>query len=310
MAVATSPYQTAQDALDIAIVESNDGGGPNGMEGNVLNPNSNAQVLPAFQENWTYLQDRLISGGADEFTQTQPVFNLSASMNPNGRVPMRLTYNGYFNGVVWTGPTVSAPTWNSGTTYTQGMTTVFGNQYYVALPNSDTNLNQQPDSATTFWAPFNNLGPTLPANLVKPLYIKESPAGQNFWVPMTQAPNDLTLGGNKSQRFGTWLYENNTLLLPPSTSNNDLEIQYLGLRPPISSWDSPLMVRGCGRALAFLVLTSMSGGRGGNQAGSYKSQAEEALDQILNRTVRKMAYSSFARIPFRGPRNRGRRSGM
>jgi hypothetical protein len=309
MALQTSPYQTAQDALNIAIIESNDGGGPNGMEGNVLNPNSNPQVLPAFQENWLYLQDRLISRGCDEFTQTQAVFGLTASMNPNPRVKMKLTPNGYFNGVVWAGPTVTAPAWNSGTTYTQGMTVTFGDQYYVALPNADTNLNQEPDSATTFWAPFNNIGPCLPANLVKPLYIKESPAGQNFWVPMEQAPNDLQTN-NKVQRFGQWIYETNTLILPASTSNNDLEIQYIGMRPSITTWNSPLMVRGCARALAFLVLNSMSNGRGGNQAGTYESQAEKAMDQIVNRTVRKMAYSSFARIPFRGPRNRGRRSGL
>ncbi len=309
MAVQTTPYQTAQDALNIAITASNDGGGPNGMQGNVLNITSNPQVLPTFQNMWLYLQQRLISCGCDEFTQTQPVFNLAASANPNPRVNMILTFNGYFNGVTWSGPNVTAPLWSSGTTYTQGMTVTFGNAYYVALPNAGTNLNQEPDTATTFWAPFNNIGPCLPVNLVKPLYIKESQAGNNYWVPMIQAPNDLQRW-QKTQRFGTWIFENDRLTLPACSQANDLDIQYLGMKPPIASWDSPLMVRNAARALAFLSLSDLAGGRGGEMADRYKNQAEEAINQILNGTVRKMAYSSFVRQPFRSPRNGGRRSAL
>jgi hypothetical protein len=310
MAVQTTPYQTAQDALNIAITASNDGNGPNGMAGNVLNPTSNPQVLPSFQNNWVYLQQRLISCGVDTFTKTQPVFNLGASMNNNPRVNMQLTYNGYFNGVVWTGPNITAPAWDSSVTYMQGMTVTFGDAYYVALPNSGTNLNQEPDTATIFWAPFSNIGPCLPADLVKPLEISESPAGQNYWVPMVQAPDSLNNTWNVQQRFGRWIFEHDRLVLPACSRANDILIKYLAMAPPISSWNSPLMVQGCARALAFLVLYDLSGGRGGEMAESYKAKAEEAINQILNQTVRKMAYSSFVRRPFRSPRNGGRRSGL
>jgi len=309
MPVQTTPYQTAQDALNIAIEASNDGGGPSGMTGNVLNVTSNAQVLPTFQDNWIYLQDRLISCGCDEFNYTKPVYNLGASASLNPSVNMELTYNGYFNGVVWTGPNITAPLWDSGTTYTQQMTVTFGNTYYVALPNSSTNLNQEPDTATTFWAPFNNIGPCLPANLTKPLEVWERQAGNNFWVPMVQAPdsfNRFTL----TERFGTWIFEDDRMILPPCSQANDIKIKFLGRKPPIITWNSPIMVGGAARALAFLALTDLAGGRGGPMADSYKNKAEEAINQILNRTVRKMAYSSFVRLPFRGTRNRGRRSGV
>jgi hypothetical protein len=308
LSVQTTPYQTAQDALNIAILASNDGGGPLGMAGNVLNPTNNPQVLPAFQENWVYLQQRLISCGVDTFTKTEPVFRLGASMNGNPRVNMLLTYNGYFNGVVWTGPNVTAPLWSSTVTYTQQMTVTYGNTYYVALPNNGTNLNREPDTATTFWAPFNNIGPCLPPDLVKPLEIQESQAGNNYWVPMKQNPDSLT-SDNLQTRFGRWIFENDKLILPPCSQANDLLIKYLAMAPPIIGWNSPLMVRDCARALAFLVLVDLAGGRGGPMADSYKAKAEEAINQILNQTVRKMAYSSFQRMPFRSPRNGGRRSG-
>lgn len=307
--VQTTPYQTALDSLNIAITASNDGGGPNGMAGNVLNTTNNPQVLPSFQNNWVYLQQRLISCGCDEMTQTEVVFNLGPSVTTNPNVPMILTYNGYFNGVVWTGPNVTAPLWNSGVTYTQQMTVTFNDVFYTALPNNGTNLNQEPDTATTFWAPFNNLGPTLPANLVKPLECWSQNPANNIWTPMIQEPDSLDFW-NLQQRFDRWIFENDKMILPPCTQNQNLKIKFLGMKPPIASWNSPLMIRNSGRALAFLVLFDLAGGRGGSMADSYKQKAEEAINQILNGTVRKMAYSSFVRLPFRSPRNSGRSSGL
>jgi hypothetical protein len=308
MPVQTTPYSTAQDALNFAIIASNDGGGPLGMAGNVLNTTSNPQVLPAFQNNWIYLQQRLISCGVDTFTKTEVVFNLPASGTSNAGVPMILTYNGYFNGVVWSGPNVTAPLWNSGNTYTQQMTVTFNNTFYVALPNNGTNLNQEPDTATTFWAPFNNIGPTLPPDLVKPLECWSQMPGNGFWTPMKQLPDSITVW-NVQQRFDRWLFENDKLILPGCTQDQNLKMKYLAMAPPIATWNSPLMVRGCERALGYLVLADLSGGRGGPMADVYKAKAEEAINQILNQTVRKQAYASYVRQPFRGS-GRGRRSGL
>lgn len=307
MPTPTTPYQTALDSLNIAITASNDGGGPLGMAGNVLNTTSNPQVLPSFQNNWIYLQERLISCGCDEMTQTETVFGLGPAATNLVGIPMTLTYSGYFNGVVWTGPSITAPLWNSGTTYTQGMTTTYGSAYYVALPNAATNLNEEPDTATTFWAPFNNIGPCLPSNLVKPLECWSQSPTLNTWVPMVQNPDSLTVW-NRQSRFDRWIFENDKLLLPPCTMTQNLKIKYVGMKPPIAGWGSPLLVRNAARALAFLVLFDLSGGRGGAMAADYKNKAEEAINQILNGTVRKMAYSSFQRARFRG-RGNGRRSG-
>src|SRR5271170_3545281 len=158
MPTLTTPYDTAQIALNDAIIFANDGGGPAGMNGNVLNPSTNPTVLPAFQERWRYLQHRLISAGVDTFTKDQVVFALPQSATSNPRINMILTYNGFFDGQVWHGPNITAPQWSNAATYTQGMTVSFNNTYYVALPSNATNQNQEPDTATSFWQPFTNLG--------------------------------------------------------------------------------------------------------------------------------------------------------
>ena len=311
MSIATSAYPTAQDALEVAIFEADDGGGPNGMDGNVLNPETNPQILPAFQKTWILLQQRLISAGCDEFTTEGIIPNLTPGMNPNARVPVKLTPNGYFNGLYWTGPNVTAPLWSSSVTYTQQQTVTFSNTYYVALPNNGTNLNQEPDTSPLFWQPFNNIGPTLPTNMVKPLELRECQLNNNFWTPMRQAPDSIRTGtgGTGQQQFGVWMYEDNTLILPAIQTTTSLKMKYLGMKPPITDFDSPLMVMFCQHALAYLVLYSLSGGRGGSMSAEYKTKAETAISQIVNQTVRKMAYSTFQRRGFRNGSRSGNRSG-
>jgi hypothetical protein len=310
MNVATSAYPTALDALNIAIEEADDGGGPAGMAGNILNPEINPQVLPTFQYQWIYLQQRLISAGVDDMTKERVVFNLTPGANPNPRVPVQLTPNGYFNGEYWTGPNVTAPSWNDAITYTQSQTVTFSNIYYVALPNNGTNLNQEPDSSPLFWQPFNNIGPTFPPDMVKPLELWECRFGQNFWSPMKQAPDSIRTGmGVSQQRFGVWMYEGGVLTLPAIQLVTDIKIKGLCMQPPIADWDSPLMVPFCGHALAYLVLLTMSGGRGGTMSANYKMKSEEAISQLINQTVRKMAYSVFSRPGFRRGSRSGNRSG-
>lgn len=311
MPVGTTPYPTAQDSLNVAILASNDGSGPNGMEGNVLNPETNPQVLPAFFTQWRYLQDRLISGGVDTFAKTQVVANLPQTATSDPKVLMVLTYNGYFDGQVWHGPNITAPSWDIDATYTQGMTVTFNNIYYVALPNSTANTGMEPDISGQFWQPFNQLGPTLPIDLVKPLELWEcSSSGGTRWIPMTQAPDSITPSVIQP-RFGSWSGTYDRIFLPGASQYNNLLIKYLPRLPDIVTFETPLMVIGSERALAYLVLEQLSGARGGPMAAQYHEQAEWHISQILNQTVRKQAYAQFVRKPFRS-RNRGygSRSGL
>lgn len=152
------PYDTAQTALTDAIIFANDAGSPAGLSGNILNPSTNPAVLPALQERYRYIQQRLISSGVDTFTKEAVVYNLPASASSNPQIKMRLTYNGYWNGQVWVGPYVTAPTWSSTVTYTGGQSVVYSGTYYVL--NVASSLNQEPDDNLGIWGVFDpqNIG--------------------------------------------------------------------------------------------------------------------------------------------------------
>ena len=346
------PYDTAQTALNDAIVFSNDAGSPAGLTGNILNPTTNPAVLPALQERYRYLQHRLISSGVDTFTKEAVIFNLPASASSNPQTRMLLTYNGFFNGQFWVGPFVSAPTWSNAvtytqnqtvefsgnfyalnaltslnqepdlnlgiwiqfnpgnltvaawsnaTTYTQGQNVSYGNTYYVAQPNSGANLNKLPDQSPLYWAPFAVPGIALPTDLVKPLELWEVQFGTitGGWVPMKQAPDAL----NPSiiqPRFRQWAFSDEKIVLPGASQNNNIRIKYVAMAPDITTLNTYIYPRGVSTALAFLVLDMLAGARGGPMAQIFKARAEEAINQIINQTVRKQAYSQFVRRPYRG----------
>jgi hypothetical protein len=347
-----TPYDTAQTALTQAIIFSNDAGSPAGIEGNVLNPNTNPAVMPALLERYRYIQARLISEGVDFYTKEAVVYGLPPTASSNPQIKMQLTYNGYWNGQVWSGPYVTAPTWSSSTTYTTGQTVVYNNvyyvlnassslnqepdlnlgvwtiftpnatsatawsdtttytqgqqvayenSYYVAQPNSSTNLNQQPDASPLFWAAFSVPGPALPADLIKPLECWEVQTGTitGGWAPMKQAPDAI----NPSiiqPRFQQWIFSHDRIVLPGASYTNNLRIRYLAQAPDITSLDTIIYPRGVSTALAFLVLDMLAGARGGPMAQIFKQRGEEAINQLINQTSRKMAYSQFVRRPFRG----------
>lgn len=348
------PYDTAGTALTQAIIFSNDAGSPSGISGNVLNPTTNPAVLPALLERYRYIQARLISEGVDFYTKEAVVYALGATAVSNPQIKMQLTYQGYWNGQVWSGPYVTAPTWSStvtytagqtvqdphdsnyyvcnatsslnqepyanlgiwtefssgnisavawssSTTYTQGQQVTYGNSYYVAQPNSGTNLDKTPDQSPLFWAPFSVPGPALPADLIKPLELWEVQYGTitGGWVPMKQAPDSI----NPSiiqPRFRQWSFSHDRIILPGASYTNNLRIRYLAQAPDITSLNTIIYPRGVSTALAFLTLDMLAGARGGPMAQIFKQRGEEAINQLINQTSRKMAYSQFVRRPYRG----------
>ena len=147
------PYDTAQTALTDAIIFANDAGSPSGLSGNILNATTNPAILPALVERYRYLQQRLISSGVDTFTKEAVIFALGPSATSNPQIKMLLTYNGYWNGLLWQGPYVSAPTWSSAVTYNFGNTVVLSGVYYV-LTGAQTSLNQSPASNIGIWNIF------------------------------------------------------------------------------------------------------------------------------------------------------------
>lgn len=311
------PYDTARDALNSAIIFADDGGSPAGMAGNILNPSVNPQVIPALQERWRYLQHRLISAGVDTFTKDQIVFALPPSGSGNARNVVILTYQGFFDGLIWHYVTPAAA-WDAGASYTAysvsppavASLVAFNNTQYMAIQNS---TGKRPDIETSYWVQFTNVGMALPSDLVKPLEAWECASGGNAWTAMTQAPDSLPTHRPIQPRFDQWAFQNDRMVFLPSSQTNDIRIKYLAIQPDIFDLDSPLYVRGCVTALALLVLDQIAGARGGPMADTFKARAEEAINQLINQTVRKMSYAQYVRQPFRGGRasaRNSRRSGV
>lgn len=346
------PYDTANDALTAAIVFANDAGSPLGIDGNILNPDTNPAIMPALKERYRYLQQLLISSGVDTFVKEAVIYNLGASASSNPQTRMILSFAGYYNGQFWTGPSItypawsntttyaygqsvsyggnyyscsvdsslnqepdtnpgswteftpgtnSAAAWSAETTYTQGQQVVYNDFYYTAQPNSAANLNKIPDQSPLFWAPTAVPGPALPIDLIKPLELWEVQSGTitGGWVPMRQCPDAL----NPSiiqPRFREWVYATDRVILPGASYTNNLRIKYVAAAPDIDSLDTIIYPRGGATALAFLLLDALSGARGGPMAQIFKQRSQEAIDQIINQTVRKQAYAQFVRRPYRG----------
>ena len=193
-----SPYDTAQTALTDAIIFANDAGGPNGLAGNVLNITTNPAVLPALQERYRYLQQRLISSGVDTFTQEAVVFALPPTASSNPRVRMILSYNGYWNGQEQIGPQLTYPTWSNAVAYTAGQTVTYSGAYYVALQASTGQTPSAPSSI--YWQQFSNTPLSAPAWSDATTYTQGMTVTFNgsFWVsqPNGTANLDIEPGTN------------------------------------------------------------------------------------------------------------------
>jgi hypothetical protein len=139
----------------------------------------------------------------------------------------------------------------------------------------------------------------LPYDLIKPLELWECQTGNQVWIPMTQASDSISTRSQNS-RFRIWDYEQDVVIMPGATQQNDLKIKYLCIDPDITSTASSVLVARCQTALAYLVAEQAAKMRGGlEQAMQYHADAEAAIAEIVNRSARKEVYANFQRRPFR-----------
>jgi hypothetical protein len=104
-----APYDTAQIILNTAISLAGDGGGPQGMLGNILNPNRNPQVMPTLFERWRYFQQRLRSAGSDTFSKDAIIYAIPASTGGNPSILMALGFFGLWDGSEWIAADSTSP---------------------------------------------------------------------------------------------------------------------------------------------------------------------------------------------------------
>jgi hypothetical protein len=145
---------------------------------------------------------------------------------------------------------------------------------------------------------------TLPLDMVKPLELWECITGQQSWVPMKQAADNIA-SRPTTGRFRIWDFQNDILILPGSSQTNDLKIKYLGSFPDLTGVNSVIYILRSQTFLACQLVSEVAEMLGGiEMAATFHQRAVEAKARISNRTARKESYGSYNRTPFRGRRGR------
>lgn len=307
--VSNAPYPTVENCLSAARVLANDMA--NSVLGNALADNQ-PYVLPLADLAHKTLRKMLTQRGVNTYSKYGYAYGLVPSATQDPTVQMELTYTGYFDGVMWHGPTVSAPQWNSATTYTQGMLVNYSGLYYLAQPNAGTNLDMQPNLTPSFWTQVTSIGPTLPPDMTEPLEIWERATVTNGvntgkWNPMKQASDSISTYSLVAA-FRVWDWESDILYLPPATQENDLKFKYLKATPRLTDFAQQVPMNDCEMAMGALICVMYSMGRGGAEAAAFQAVAEQQVGLLAMPTERKEQYAAYNRKPFRGTRaTRGRR---
>ena len=306
--VSSGPYPTVENCLSAARVLANDMA--NSVLGNALADNQ-PYVLPLADLAHKTLRKMLTARGVNTYSKYGYALGLVPSATTDPTVQMELTYTGYFDGVMWHGPTVSAPQWNSGTTYTQGQLVTYSGLYYLAQPNSGANLNMQPNLFPAFWTQVSAIGPTLPSDMTEPLEVWERATVTNGvntgkWTPVKQASDSISTRSIVGA-FRIFDWQSDTLYLPPASRENDLKFKYLRATPRLTDFNQQVPLNDCEVAMGALICELYSGGRGGQEAAVFSARAEKEVGLLAMPTDRKDQYASYNRKPFRGTRARGRR---
>jgi hypothetical protein len=184
--------------------------------------------------------------------------------------------------------------------------------YYLALPNSGTNVNFQPNINLAFWGPVQNIGPTLPSDFLEPLEVWERATvtqGVNTgrWNVVVQAADSISTR-SQTGAFGIWDWEQNILFLPGATQTNDLKFKYLTATPRLTDFTQQIPIADCEMAMGALIAKTLAEGRGGSGVAIFKARADEEVMLLASPTAIKEEYSAHSRMPFRGTRaGRGRR---
>lgn len=302
--VQSAPYPTVTDALVAARVVCNDAA--QSILGDIL-ATTQPFVMPMCDLAHKTLRKMLTKAGVETLSAYSYCTGLTPVQTSDPTVQVRLTYTGYFDGLIWHGPTVTAALWNSATTYTQGMTVTYNGIYYVAVSNSGTNLNKEPDVTPSFWRVFSSIGPVLPSTMTEPLEIWERQTGSiNRWAPMAQAADSIS-SATQTGRFRIWDWESDILYLPGATRSNDLKLKHLVATPRLTNPQQQIPIADCEMAMGALIAEILSASRGGQAAPIFHARAASEVDLLVSPSVRKGQYATYNRKPFRGTRASRRR---
>ncbi len=151
---------------------------------------------------------------------------------------------------------------------------------------------------------FNGGGvPTLPDNLIEPLQLWESLAGQTQFFPMTKRdflPHDLE--GVPTNYLVYWVWENQTVKFMPSNSNIDVKIDYMAqIFTPVTNENSAINVMNAATFLEYRTAGLMAEfiERNKPSADAFNGYAEMGLNRVTSIGSKSKQRIQTRRRPFR-----------
>ena len=152
--------------------------------------------------------------------------------------------------------------------------------------------------------------PILPADLMEPLFLEESPSGKAEWIPMSPLKlghNVNTAVADRTENLRVWTWKGQIIHLAGATQARDILLHYMAMEPEllVSSTDLGLIVvnsRGfmsrktAGYASLFVMQDL-------ERAAALNDEAMDFMDTIIgiatnqaqNISVRRRAYGSSRR---------------
>lgn len=142
--------------------------------------------------------------------------------------------------------------------------------------------------------------PALPQDLILPLAVWERVSGSgSSFVPVNPVQNDGLSSGVPGANLGVYEWRQDALNFIGSLNPIDLRLKYEASIPPIAAGTDlttiSIPLRDAHEALAFWVIYYYGFGRGSELRTEAKKNAEDAMDKVINRYVRKdqrIAYRS------------------
>jgi hypothetical protein len=147
--------------------------------------------------------------------------------------------------------------------------------------------------------------PTLPADMLVPLFLWERTTGANLpFSPMEQPQSGLpSYYQGQSLRF--WEWRNDAIWMMGSQSTEDLRLRYKAQLLPIAApstqapWSGvSIVIQASVEALAHLVAYRYARARGSQMGMIFKADADDAKRSIMNRYVLQSQGSRHERVPY------------
>lgn len=142
----------------------------------------------------------------------------------------------------------------------------------------------------------------LPVDLVEIERLWESPRGQNNWIPMTRKDTiPYYMEGAPTNMFVWWTWEEQKIKLLPSTSDNDIKMDYIrSLFPELTNKGDSINVINARSYLQYhtAALCSMFIGENEARAKALEDKAVEAMDKSLGISTKGQQQIVTRRRPF------------